>query len=283
MTKYYNDKVVIITGAGSGMGRAYALAFARLGAKLGLNDYDQQSLAETIQLILKQTPHCLIVAETFDVSDQKSFFNYAERCKQKLGHAFVVINNAGIEGAYVPTWLADPQDYQKVMQINFFGVLYGTLAFLPQLISTGKGHIVNVSSIFGLVGTPNHSDYCASKFAVRGFSEALICELQHTHIKVHLLHPGGISTNIIRTERANSFSKNYLKTSPEAITEYLLKHIEKGTPRIVYGNSAFKTWLGSRLLSLKQLNKIIWANMKNVIDQKAYDLSPKIKKDFKND
>ena len=272
MTQYFSNQVTIITGAGSGMGRAYALAFAQLGAKLGLNDFNQTGLNETIELIKKQSPHCTIVSEVFDVSDQNKMLSFADLCQRKLGNAFVVINNAGIEGAYTPAWLLDLSSYERAMKINFFGVVSGTRAFLPQLLLKNKGHIVNVSSIFGLVGTPNHSDYCASKFAVRGFSEALMCELQNSGVQVHLLHPGGIETNIVQSTNGQAFSKNYLKTSPEQITAHLIKHIEKGTTRIVYGNNSLKIWLGSKLVPLKILNKFIWSDMKKVIDQKPYNL-----------
>lgn len=272
MTQYFYNKVIIITGSGSGMGRTYALAFAKLGAKLGLNDFNLAGLNETIQLIKDKTPNCNIVSQVFDVSDQNQMLTFANLCQQKLGNAFVIINNAGIEGAYMPAWQMDLSSYEHVMKINFFGVVSGTRAFLPQLLSEHTGHIVNVSSIFGLVGTPNHSDYCASKFAVRGFSEALMCELQNSGVQVHLLHPGGIDTNIAKSEGGQAFSKNYLKTSPEEITEYLIKHIERGSTRIIYGNDSLKVWLGSKFVPLKILNKLIWSDMKKVIDQKPYKL-----------
>jgi len=149
-------------------------------------------------------------------------------------------------------------------------VVNGTRAFIPQLQAENRGAIVNVSSIFGLVGTPNHADYCGSKFAVRGFTESLMVELASTDIQVHLLHPGGIKTNIARQESSKAFSEHFLTTSADDIAQHLITSIKKNKLRIIYGNSAMKTWLGTRLLSLKMLRKVIWSEMKTSIDLKDY-------------
>ena len=193
--KNFADKIVVITGAGSGMGRAYALEFARLGARLALNDFDAKGLAETLAM-LPHAPAGAVYSEVFDVGDQAAVYAFAAAVQARLGNAHVVINNAGIAGGGRPVWLKDEAAYQRTMQVNFFGVVYGTRAFLPQLLANGEGAIVNVSSVFGLVGTPDASDYCAAKFAVRGFTESLMVELQQSPISVHLVHPGGVRTNI---------------------------------------------------------------------------------------
>ena len=209
MSKYFKDKVVVITGAGSGMGRAYALAFAKRGCKLALNDFNAASLADTVQLVNAQAS-VAVWSAAFDVSNRDAMQRFATEVKTHLGLADIVINNAGIEGGFVPAWQMDIKRLERTMNINFYGVVHGTQAFLPQLIERGNGHLINVSSIFGLVGTPNHTDYCASKFAVRGFTEALMTELHSSKINVHLLHPGGIATNIAQSSQAKSFSNNYL-------------------------------------------------------------------------
>lgn len=267
--KHFNNKVVVITGAGSGMGRAYALEFARLGAKLALNDYDSNGLAETVKLV-SDASSVYLHSAVFDVSDRTAMENFATEVKARLGAAHVVINNAGIEGSAKPAWATDATCYQRVMNINFFGVVNGTLAFLPQLLENHEGAIVNVSSIFGLIGPPNSSDYSASKFAVRGFTESLMVELMHTPISVHLVHPGGINTNIARSEHAQAFKQKYLSTPPETIVRHVICGIRRGTPKIVYGKGSFKTWLGANFVPLRLLNRIIWRDMADVIDRSDY-------------
>jgi short-subunit dehydrogenase len=268
--KNFKDKVVVITGAGSGMGRAYALAFAALGSRLALNDYDSQGLAETVKRVSQQSPATRVHAQAFDVSKRADMELFAAGVKEAIGPAHVIINNAGIEGAGKPVWATPLEAYERVFQINFFGVLHGTQVFLPQLLENGEGAIVNVSSIFGLIGTPNSSDYSATKFAVRGFTEALMVELMDSPISVHLVHPGGIATNIARADNTKAFSAHYLTTSPEDIVRHVIKSISKGRRRIVYGNGALKAHLGALLVPLKLLNRIIWQDMKSVMDVSDY-------------
>lgn len=268
--KNFDQKIVVITGAGSGMGRAYALAFAQHGAKVALCDYDQEGLAETLRLVDQQSNTPSIHA-TFDVSDRTSVDNFAIQVKEELGNAHIVINNAGIEGSANPVWTTQEESLRKVMEVNYYGVVYGTQAFLPQLQANKESAIVNVSSIFGLIGTPNHADYCASKFAVRGFTEALMAELDNSHIQVHLLHPGGIATNIARQQHSQKFAEHYFQTSADDIARHVLKKIIRNQPRIVYGQSSGKTALGAKFLPLKLLKSIIWHEMKKVIDLSDYD------------
>ena len=272
--KTFNDKVVVVTGAGSGMGRAYAQAFARRGARLALNDFDAEGLAETVRLVKQQYPDTRVHTDAFDVSDRNAMDQFAAAVKSDLGNAHVIINNAGVEGSGRPVWATTGDDYNRIFQINFFGVVNGTQAFLPQLLANGEGAVVNVSSIFGLIGPPNSSDYSASKFAVRGFTESLMIELRDSPISVHLVHPGGIATNIARAAHTRAFSAHYLTTSPEAIVEHVIKAIGKGKLRIVYGNGALKTHLGALFMPLKWLNGLIWHDMKDVIDRSDYPPGP---------
>lgn len=267
--KDFKDKVVVITGAGSGMGRAYALAFARMGARLALNDYDSEALTGTVAL-LPSDARQHVLSKAFDVSDRAAMYAFADDVQRKLGGAHVVINNAGIEGSSLPAWQTTDDEYERVMRINFFGVLHGTKAFLPQMMARKEGAIVNVSSIFGLIGTPSSSDYCASKFAVRGFTEALMVELHESPISVHLVHPGGIATNIARKPAAQAFAKHYLTTPPEAIVEHVIQSIRKGRVKIVYGRDALRTWLGSNFLPQRWLNAIIWRELKRSHDLTHY-------------
>lgn len=265
--KDWTGKVVVITGAGSGMGRSYALLAAERGAVLALNDYDQSALTETVDLLPAET---LAISAAYDVSDRAAVDSFAARVLDELGGADVVINNAGVEGSAQPAWATGESSYSRVMAVNFDGVRHGTLAFLPQLVAKGSGAIVNVSSIFGLVGTPHHSDYCASKFAVRGFTEALAAELVGTGISVHLVHPGGIATNIARNPASQAFSGKYLSTSPDRIAAVVLDAVGTRRTRIVYGQDSAKTWLGARLLPMWLMTRLTRRDMLEVLDQSNY-------------
>ncbi|MDX1451625.1 MAG: SDR family NAD(P)-dependent oxidoreductase [Oleiphilaceae bacterium] len=265
----FNNQVVVITGAGSGMGRCYALELARQGAHLALCDVDTSGLhqtAEQVTTIVGKPPFYSVV----DMANANAVAQFAQQVEELLGAVYLLINNAGIEGSARPVWATSAQEFERVMQVNYFGVVHGTRAFLPQMLRQERGAIVNVSSIFGLIGTPNHADYCASKFAVRGFTEALMVELKDTPIQVHLLHPGGIQTNITRHAHSQDFARRFFKTTPEQITKRLLQGIARNQPRIVYGHGAFKTWLGARLLPLRILLRLIYSELMPVIDQRDY-------------
>ncbi|MBW2942122.1 SDR family NAD(P)-dependent oxidoreductase [Zhongshania aquimaris] len=271
--KDFNNKIVAITGAGSGMGRAYALEFAKLGARLALNDYDEKGLAKTVEMV-NNTAETKVFSAVFDVADRSAMEAFAANVKSSLGNAHVIINNAGVSGDGKPVWATPLSSIERVMGINFYGVVHGTQVFLPQLIENGEGAVVNVSSIFGLIGPPNNSDYSAAKFAVRGFTEALMVELHDSPISVHLVHPGGIATNIASAPQHQAFSDKYLSTPPEAIVRRVIRGIYRGTPKIVYGKDSFKTWLGANLVPLRLLNKLIWWDMRDVIDRSDYPLKP---------
>jgi len=258
--KTFKNKVVVITGAASGMGRAYALAFAKLGALVAICDVDEAGLGET----QRQIQSCSDVhsySAVVDISSEKAVYDFADAVKAELGNAHVIVNNAGVEGGGRPCWGVETATMERVMSINFYGVVFGTRAFLPHLLDNGEGAVVNISSVFGMIGTPNNSDYCASKFAVRGFSESLMVELTDTPISVHLVHPGGIATNIVRNEDQKEIAGNFLTTPAEDIVDYVIASIKRGDKRIVYGNGAFSIWLVTRLLSLKVQCALLWRFM----------------------
>jgi len=267
--KSLNGKVVVVTGAGSGMGRAYALEAVRRGARVALNDVDPGDLAETVRLCAPAQ----VLARVFDVSSIADFTAFAEAVAAELGPADVVINNAGVEGEGQPFWATSEESFERVMGIDFWGVVNGTRAFLPQLLDGDPGYLVNVSSLFGLIGPPNHSDYSSAKFAVRGFSECLAAELMDTPVRVYTLHPGGVDTNITRSQATQAFCGKYLKTSPEDVVRLVFNRLGSSRTRIVYGNRAASTWLGARLLPQRLMNRLVSVDMKSILDRSAYPAS----------
>ena len=269
----FKGKIVVITGAGSGIGKSLALEFGKLGAKLALNDYNHEGLSETCQ-ILQKDGYDQIYFETFDVSDNNDFLRFAENIKNKWGNAHVIINNAGIAGGTKPSFITPLSEYKKVMEINFFGVLNGTKAFLPQLVANNEGAIVNLSSVMGLIGYPSLSDYCASKFAIRGYTESLALEFHSSPISIHCVHPGGINTNINESKLNNDvnndrIARKLLITPPELMAKRIIKGIVRSEPRIVFGNQTNPVRLVS-LLPKKFANNLIWKRVKNLLIKKHY-------------
>lgn len=269
--KQFNNKVVVVTGAASGMGREYALEFARLGALVAMTDVNEKALAETHAMVQKITDK-YTCCEVMNIASQEDVQAFAETVKNKLGNAHVIINNAGIGGGGAPVWAQDMDQFQLTMNVNFFSVVNMTKAFLPQLLKNQEGAVVNVSSVFGLIGTPGTSDYCASKFAVRGFSESLMVELADTPISVHLVHPGGIKTNIAKDSKNGAeFEEKYLKTSPLTAVRIVIDGIKTGKQRMVFGHqSSLLRFL--TLLPLKLRNWILNREMSDLRDPEHYEL-----------
>lgn len=268
--KHFHNKVVVITGAASGMGREYALEFARLGALVAITDVNEAELAATHAMLQKITDK-YSYSEVLDIASQDGVEAFAKTVEAKLGKAHVVINNAGIGGGGAPLWAQEASQIHTTMNVNFFAVVNMTRAFLPQLLANQEGAIVNVSSVFGLIGTPGTSDYCASKFAVRGFSESLMVELAETPISVHLVHPGGIKTNIAKDSKNGAeFEEKYLKTDPLEAVRIVIKGIQSGKQRMVFGyQSSLLNFL--RLLPLKLRNKLLYREMSDMRDPEHYD------------
>jgi NAD(P)-dependent dehydrogenase (short-subunit alcohol dehydrogenase family) len=240
-------KVVVITGAGSGIGRALAYDLARRGAKLALSDVDPNGLAETVKQV--QVIGAPVRSVRLDVTDRAAVLRYAEEVVGDYGAVNVVINNAGI--AFTGD-IADMSfdQIERVMDVDFWGVVNGTKAFLPHLIASGDGHVVNISSLFGLLAVPGQSAYNAAKFAVRGFTEALRMEMQVAGhpVQVTCVHPGGIKTNIVRNSEAvdgqdvaeltSMFDKKLAKTSAEDAAATIVRAIIGNRPRAVVGTDA---------------------------------------------
>jgi short-subunit dehydrogenase len=199
--KTLQGRVAVVTGAASGIGRALALELAGRGCALALVDVNEAGLAEVAErargLGRKVSVHVA------DVASRARMERLPGEVKAEHGHVHVVVNNAGVS---VSGTLLDQSldDFAWIVGINFWGVVYGCKLFLPLLLAEDEGHIVNISSLFGLVGVPTQISYNATKYAVRGLSEALISELSGTRVGVTCVHPGGIRTNIVRAARAST-------------------------------------------------------------------------------
>ena len=238
-----DGKVVVISGAASGIGRALAVEADARGALLALGDVDDAGLEETARLVGGR-PHLQVL----DVRDKQAWQGFAEAVLARYGRVNVVVNNAGI--ALTADVLDMPHHlFQQVVDVDFWGVVHGTTTFLPHLVASGGGAVVNVSSVFGLMAVPGQSAYNAAKFAVRGFTEALREEmLLHGHpVTVSCVHPGGIRTGIVRNAvaigvdqraQADYFDDALARTSPERAARVILDGMLAGKPRILVGADA---------------------------------------------
>ncbi len=215
----FRGRVAAITGAGSGIGRALANALARRGAHLALSDIDDTGLAETVAQC--EGFGITTTSQHVDVADRDAVYAWAESVVSDHGRVNLVVNNAGVAlGATVESM--SYEDFEWLMNINFWGVVYGSKAFLPYLNQSGEGHIVNVSSVFGLISVPTQSAYNAAKFAVRGFSDTLRMELdiEEANVSVTTIHPGGIKTNIARHARMDASVRDVAGDPEKAIRDF---------------------------------------------------------------
>jgi len=240
----FEAKVAVITGAGSGIGRALAVNLAKKGAKLALSDIDAEGLAETVSQA--EALGADVKSDRLNVAEREAVLDYAEAVVAHFGEVHQVYNNAGI--AYNgDVENSEFKDIERIIDVDFWGVVNGTKAFLPHVIASGDGHIINISSLFGLIAVPGQSAYNAAKFAVRGFTEALHQEMlvaKHP-VKVTCVHPGGIKTAVARNATvandqnaqtfAEFFDKRLALHSPEMAAETIIDGVRQGRPRVVIG------------------------------------------------
>jgi NADP-dependent 3-hydroxy acid dehydrogenase YdfG len=243
----FAGKVAAVTGAGSGIGQALAIELARSGASVAISDVDTEGLAATEEQL--KAIGAPVKVDRLDVTEREAFELYADAVKAHFGKVNQIYNNAGIAFAG-DVEVSQFKDIEKVMDVDFWGVVNGTKVFLPHLIASGDGHVINVSSVFGLFSVPGQAAYNAAKFAVRGFTEALRQEmtLAGHPVKVTTVHPGGIKTNIVRNMTAvdsvdkeqltKSFDKKLAKTSPEKAAKIILDGVRKNRARVLVGPDA---------------------------------------------
>jgi NAD(P)-dependent dehydrogenase (short-subunit alcohol dehydrogenase family) len=256
-------RTAVVTGAASGIGRAIALALGRRGCHLALADVNAAGLAETAGMI--KAPNLQVTIHNLDVADRQAVATFPDEVKAAHRKADVLINNAGVAlgGAF---WEVGEADFEWLFDINFWGVVRMTRAFLPLLGASDDARIVNLSSLFGLIAPPGQTAYAASKFAVRGFSESLRHELKGSRIGITVVHPGGVATAIARNARvsevvspeerarAKEAAQALLKLPPEVAGETIVQGIERRRARVLVGSDAKVVSIIERLFPVTYWN-----------------------------
>jgi NADP-dependent 3-hydroxy acid dehydrogenase YdfG len=241
-----DGRTAVISGASSGIGRAMAQRLAGRGCPVAICDWDEDGLQDTAATI--DGP---VFARKLDVRDRGAQMAFAAAVREWAPAPIaMVFNNAGVTVAQMAAEAA-AEDDEWVLEVNFWGVVHGTRAFLPILLEQGDGAIVNVSSVFGLIGFPTQSAYCASKFAVRGYTESLRHELRETNVRAVAVHPGGIATNIVKNARFHVDDRGntdrsvmeadfarVARTTPQQAARIIHRGVERGRDRILVGPDA---------------------------------------------
>ncbi len=262
--KDFNDKVAAVTGAASGMGRELALELARRGCHLALCDIDAAGLDATAESAAKANAGVRVTRLRVDVAERDAVYAWADRTASEHGRVNLVFNNAGV-ALSAPLEKVRHADFEWIMGINFWGVVWGTQAFLPHLRASGEGHVINTSSLFGLMAMPLNGCYNASKFAVRAYTEALRMELElvKAPVSATCVHPGGVRTAIARSARMDPSSAAITGIDPEAARRrfdklldatsapsaalQILRAVERNRRRVLVGGDA---WVADKLVRL---------------------------------
>lgn len=272
--KIFKDKVAVITGAGSGIGRALALNLAEQGAKLSVNDVNEDGLTETRYMC--EAKGAEVFYSRTDMSSLAEVKVFARATLDHYGYVDMVVNNAGIALGKRKLVDLSYEAWERILGINLWGVIYGTKEFLPSLLERPEAAVVNISSLFGLAGIAEQTPYCTTKFAVRGFTESLRTELQDTNVEVYCVHPGGIKTNITKIPRDEAVDeseirmlKNFEKGlihSPEKAAQTILNGVKSKQMKIMIGP---ETYLADTITKVFPVgySRMINGIMKNLIEK----------------
>ena len=253
---FFSEGVAVVTGAGSGIGRALAQRLCAEGSGLAIADIDEAGLRETEQSLVRKGAR--ITTHVVDVAKEEDVKTFARDVSEQHGRATLLINNAGVSvhGNFDELSL---DDFRWLMDINFWGTVYGVKYFLPLLKREARAQIVNVSSVFRLIAPAGQIPYATSKFAVRGFTEALRHELQGSAVTVSCVHPGGIRTAIARRSRLGAGASaakheenvarfdRLARTPPDKAAEVILRGVERRSRRILIGADAYLIDIFQRL------------------------------------
>lgn len=250
----FQGRIAVVTGAGSGIGRALAVALAERGAKLAVSDVNADGLSETTRILTSRGT--AVHEQRLDVADREAMTAYAATVRAHFGVVNQIYNNAGI--AFSRSVLeTEYEDYERVFGVNLWGVIHGTKAFLPHLVESGDGHVVNISSLNGIAAQNEMTHYCTTKFAVRGFTETLRMEMlaEGRPVRVTSVHPGGIKTAIATSavesaralgmevtaeheRRRDVYNTKLLRMPPAKAAEIILKAVARDRGRVLVGNDA---------------------------------------------
>jgi len=240
------NKTSWITGAGSGIGRALAQLCVKKGGKVILSDINNVTLKETIDLLPEGS---VLHYQTMDVGDRDALIAFIKDCINNHGPVDLVFNNAGTTLHPEKVHEVSYADYDWLFNINMWGVLIGSKEFLPHLLTRPEGYIINISSVFGIIGFQNQGPYCMTKFAVRGLTETMRVELLNTNVRTLSVHPGGISTNIVKNAKwkhddaeeikeSNKKFQQLAKTTPTQAAATIIKAVEGNKNRVRIGSDA---------------------------------------------
>lgn len=273
--KNLSGKTAVITGVGSGIGKALAHHLAREGCHIAVNELDPERLNTTVMECKTINPEINIFSKSFDVSDRGEMLAFASNTMDHFGHVDIMINNAGVAISAVKAEDLKKEDFDWIMGINFWGMVYGSQAFVPHLKARKESALVNISSLFGLVGIAYQAAYCTTKFAIRGFTESLRMEtlMEAPHLTIHTVHPGGVSTRIAvdskwispeeQPEDHATKANEMLVMPPPKAAKIIVDGIKSKKSRIMVGNDAIRAGWVQRIWPEKY-SKMLLKQLKDV-------------------